>query len=82
MSSLIELWFWQPASLTHHTIVISPSLPAHYEDLVQTDTRVQYLWEALTSFTNGELTRYISAVSQYVCCGGLDNLMQTNQPQC
>lgn len=26
---------------------------ARYEDLEQTDVRVQYLWEALMNFTNG-----------------------------
>lgn len=29
-------------------------LPAHYEDLEPSNIRVQYLWEALTNFTNGE----------------------------
>lgn len=32
--------------------VCSPS--ARYDDLEPTDIRVQYLWEALTNFTNGE----------------------------
>lgn len=32
-------------------------LPACYEDLEQNDVRVQYLWEALTNFTNGQSTR-------------------------
>lgn len=29
-------------------------LLAHYEDLEPSNIRVQYLWEALTNFTNGE----------------------------
>lgn len=29
---------------------------ARYEDLEQSDVRVQYLWEALTNFTNGQFT--------------------------
>ncbi|XP_075877887.1 E3 ubiquitin-protein ligase HECTD3 isoform X1 [Nelusetta ayraudi] len=35
----------------------------HYEDLVQTDTRVQYLWEALTSFTNEDRSRFLRFVT-------------------
>lgn len=30
-------------------------LLAHYEDLEPSNIRVQYLWEALTNFTNGKL---------------------------
>ncbi len=30
-------------------------MACHYEDLEQSDIRVQYLWEALTNFTNGQL---------------------------
>lgn len=36
------------------------SPPARYEDLEQSDVRVQYLWEALTNFTNGEFTVYFA----------------------
>lgn len=28
-------------------------ISARFEDLEQTDVRVQYLWEALMNFTNG-----------------------------
>uniref|UniRef100_A0A7N8XT03 HECT domain containing 3 n=1 Tax=Mastacembelus armatus TaxID=205130 RepID=A0A7N8XT03_9TELE len=33
-----------------------------YEDLEQSDVRVQYLWEALTNFTNGQFTIYSAAL--------------------
>lgn len=29
---------------------------ARYEDLEQSDVRVQHLWEALTNFTNGNVS--------------------------
>lgn len=35
-------------------VTVSPSPTARYEDMKQTDVRVQYLWQALTNFTNGE----------------------------
>lgn len=41
-------------------------LLAHYEDLEPSNIRVQYLWEALTNFTNGE-----SALSFFVGNVGL-----------
>lgn len=42
----------------HCNLLFSP--PARYEDLEQSDVRVQYLWEALTNFTNGEFTVYFA----------------------
>lgn len=40
-----------------------PFLSAHYEDLEQSDSRVQYLWEALTNFTNGQFTFHRASFS-------------------
>ncbi|KAL2097516.1 hypothetical protein ACEWY4_006723 [Coilia grayii] len=34
-----------------------------YEDLEQTDVRVQYLWEALTNFTNEDRSRFLRFVT-------------------
>nr|XP_014350786.1 PREDICTED: E3 ubiquitin-protein ligase HECTD3 [Latimeria chalumnae] len=34
-----------------------------YEDLEQSDTRVQYLWEALTNFTNEDRSRFLRFVT-------------------
>ncbi|TKS79447.1 E3 ubiquitin-protein ligase HECTD3 [Collichthys lucidus] len=35
----------------------------HYEDLEQSDSRVQYLWEALTNFTNEDRSRFLRFVT-------------------
>lgn len=50
----------------------SISRPARYEDLEQSDVRVQYLWEALTSFTNGQFT--VINVLQSMCICPSENI--------
>ncbi|XP_070563097.1 E3 ubiquitin-protein ligase HECTD3-like isoform X2 [Ptychodera flava] len=35
----------------------------YYEDLEQTDTRVKYLWEAMTNFTNEDRSRFLRFVT-------------------
>ena len=32
---------------------------AHYEDLMEDDVRVRYLWKALEKFSNGMKTHYL-----------------------
>uniref|UniRef100_A0A3Q4HB06 HECT domain containing 3 n=1 Tax=Neolamprologus brichardi TaxID=32507 RepID=A0A3Q4HB06_NEOBR len=45
----------------HCNLLFSP--PARYEDLEQSDVRVQYLWEALTNFTNEDRSRFLRFVT-------------------
>ena len=52
-------------------------LVAHYEDLESTDTRVGYMWEALTNFSTEDRSRFLRFVTGrrrlpaplYICPG-------------
>lgn len=41
--------------------------PARFEDFEPSDTRVQYFWEALNNFTNGEWKRRMMLGSDSTC---------------
>ena len=36
---------------------------AHYEDMEENDTRVKFMWEALTSFSNEDRSRFLRFVT-------------------